>query len=202
MDIFDKSDVIAPHGHADRCVFVVYAVDSLSLLPLRTRRFGLGQGFGAMNPLTLIMTQLREFLDELASKTNPFTIYSIYLSRHIVYLGVCLASVVNASPSLQSNTPMQINELASTRKRTLAWPPHIPWTMDITKEVSITMKHNGRFANPSGWKDIEEALGDLEQRFADTERPTDLSCRSRVRHIQLWRRHARHRQPAFWTTPS
>ncbi|KAL9036784.1 MAG: hypothetical protein Q9180_004097 [Flavoplaca navasiana] len=46
--------------------------------------------------------------------------------------------------------------------------------MDITKEVSITMRQYGRFANPSGWKDIEEALNDFEQRFADTERPTDL----------------------------
>ncbi len=70
---------------------------------------------------------------------------------------------------------MQINELTSTGNRTLGtWPPHIPWTMDITKEVSITMKQYGRFANPSGWKDIEEALNDFEQRFADTERPTDL----------------------------
>ncbi|KAL8883922.1 MAG: hypothetical protein Q9205_006151 [Flavoplaca limonia] len=46
--------------------------------------------------------------------------------------------------------------------------------MDITEEVSIIMKQYVRFANPSGWKDIGEALNDFEQRFADTERPTDL----------------------------
>ncbi|KAL8835340.1 MAG: hypothetical protein Q9176_006992 [Flavoplaca citrina] len=36
------------------------------------------------------------------------------------------------------------------------------------------MKQYGRFANPSDWKDIQEALNDFEQRFADTERLTDL----------------------------
>ncbi|KAL8664217.1 MAG: hypothetical protein Q9168_007944 [Polycauliona sp. 1 TL-2023] len=45
--------------------------------------------------------------------------------------------------------------------------------MPITKELSITMKQYGRFADRSRWNDIYEALNDFEHRFSDDKNPTD-----------------------------
>ncbi|KAL8991543.1 MAG: hypothetical protein Q9169_007843 [Polycauliona sp. 2 TL-2023] len=108
----------------------------------------------------------------------------MYAARFLCIIG-CIpifVPAIRAFPSIPSNTSVLAAEPADLTLG--AWPSREGWRMDITHDISITLKRYGPFADPSKWNDIREALNDFEQRFIEhMEYPMELPARQNFNEL-------------------